>query len=165
MGLEGLEGGGKLLYNYVQIALEGHLSFKILNVHIPCKPTDGQAGWYIGNRKLLADDFELIVKNTAKKKINSEPDNLIILGDFNETPQSNYMQSLGSFVVDLTLPDTSPEPTYMGQKTDYILYSTGMINTGFGFKAENTYQQPVVSGWTDHAMVVGGLIFNDDKNE
>lgn len=87
MGLEGLEGGGKLLYNYVQIALEGHLSLKILNVHIPCKPTGGQAGWYIGNRKLLADDFGSVIKNTAEK-IHAEPGSkLIILGDFNAPPR------------------------------------------------------------------------------
>lgn len=159
MELDGLGNEGYLLYNYIQItaAAADCLCFRVLNVHIPPMPTDKQTEWS-KNRKAMIMGFREAVKNTAEV-YKSEP--FIVLGDFNATPQSNYMQSIINRIA-LSATSIPPEPTCGKEKIDYILYSTGMGGTGLRFKCEQTYQQPNL---TDHAMLVGGLVFKDDRYE
>ncbi len=162
MEIDGLENEGSLLYNYVTItaATTGCLCFRVLNVHIPPMPTDKQTEWS-RKREAMVINFRKAVKDTAEV-YKSEPDlKLIMLGDFNTTPQSNYMQTIINRIALSASPaNTPPKPTFGKEKIDYILYSTGMGGTGLSFKFEKTYQQPNL---TDHAMLVGGLVLKDDR--
>lgn len=167
--LDGLE--ESLRYNFVQINthIEG-LCFRVLNINVPHNCfNDNMAKWYIEDRKKLRNLFIDSIKNLANS-YRSEPDlKLIVLGDFNATPESEFIESLAYTNINRSMIDAVKQynknvytwenhETKTQSRLDYILYSTGMLcDTGMSAKFTLVDDTTILQELSDHAALIGGI--------
>lgn len=170
--LEGLH--DSLGYNFVTISthIEG-LCFRILNTNIPHNCFNANtAEWYKKEREELRKLFVDCIKELASS-YRSEPDvKLIILGDFNATPESDFITSIAYThynrpMVDAVRPENKNVMTWRSNETnsegrlDYILYSLGMLcDTGVKAKFTQIDDHAIQQGLSDHCMLIGGILLD-----
>lgn len=81
-----------LLYNYVHILLKNGTNFSVINAHIPqVSAFGGSPEWYVKKRIKLHKTFceDILKQCQARKK-----ENLIVLGDLNETSNSAFIEDI-----------------------------------------------------------------------
>ena len=158
--------GDSLRYNYVHIDTKG-LCFRILNVNVPHNCLENSAEWYREEREALRELFIKKIKQTANT-YRSEPDlKLIILGDFNALPNDTFIDSLAYAynrpMIDPVKKQDKDTPTWRDFSTgarsriDYILYSTGLFNTGVSAKLTMIDDSTISNKLSDHALLIGGI--------
>lgn len=166
--LTGLE--DNLRYNHVIVNLHSGLCFRLLNVNLPhlCFNNHTAAG-YKASRLSQRKAYEESIYQLAKAHQKEQDVKLILFGDVNSTPKSDFMQTLvysnymPSFMDALEYESTytwKNELVHAESRLDYILYSLGMLNdTGISVKTlidSTTISQRL----SDHAMLFGELIFS-----
>lgn len=159
-----------LRYNFVTINthIEG-LCFRILNINIPQNCfNDNTAEWYKEEREALRTLFINSIETLANT-YRREPDlKLVILGDFNSTPESDLIETLAySYdkpMIDAVKPCNKNVYTWRDYATkaknrlDYILYSAGMLcDTGVGAKFTIIDDNTILQNLSDHAILIGGI--------
>lgn len=167
--LEGLE--DSLRYNFVTIStyIEG-LCFRILNVNVPHNCFNvNTAEWYKEEREELRKLFVNCIKELARS-YRSEPDmKLIVMGDLNSSPDSDFITSMAyTFynrpMIDAVGPNSKEMITWRDNATklesriDYILYSLGMLcDAGVRAKYTQIDEQTIQQELSDHCMLIGSL--------
>lgn len=160
-----------LRYNFVQINthIEG-VCFRVLNTNVPHNCfNENTAEWYKEERKELRSLFIDSITNLANR-YRSEPDlKLIVLGDFNATPDTDFIESLAytninRSMIDAVKPYNKNVYTWKDYETktknrlDYIFYSTGMLcDTGVSAKFTLTDDTTIQQELSDHAILIGGI--------
>jgi exonuclease III len=168
--LEDLE--DSLRYNFVTINthIEG-LCFRILNTNVPhnCFNDDNTAEWYKQERIELSELFIKRITELANTYSNEPDMKLIMLGDFNAIPDSEFIESLAYTyinrpMIDAVKPQFKNSYTWKDYKTnaksrlDYILYSAGMLcNTCVSAKFTIIDDTTILQELSDHAVVIGGI--------
>ena len=166
--LDGLE--DSLRYNFVTVNthIEG-LCFRILNTNVPHNYfNENTAEWYKEEREELRALFIHSIKELAYR-YRSEPDlKLVLLGDFNATPESDFIHSI-AYANDRTMLDAvkpynrntmtwKNHVTNSTSRLDYILYSAGMFcDTGVSVKNTQIDEQTILQDLSDHALLIGKL--------
>lgn len=167
--LEGLE--DSLRYNFVQINthIEG-VCLRVLNAHVPhdCF-NENTAEWYKEEREKMRQLFINSITNLANR-YRSEPDlKLIVLGDMNATPDTDFIESLAYTNINRTMIDAVKPgnenlytwrdcETKTRSRLDYIFYSTAMLsNTGMSAKPTMTDDTTILQELSDHAILIGGI--------
>ena len=165
--LTGLE--NSLRYNFVHIDTTNDLCFRVLNTNVPHNCFGNAAEWYRNERKALRTLFINNIKELADTYRLESDLKLIVLGDFNSTPNSEFIKLLAYThdrpMIDAVKEDDKYTTTWKnssntGQnRLDYILYSTGMLcDTGVRAKFTCIDENTIHQNLSDHALLVGGLI-------
>lgn len=166
--LDGLE--DSLRYNFVAVNthIEG-LCFRILNLNIPHNCfNENAAEWYKEEREELRTLFINRIKDLASRYRSESVLKLVLLGDFNAIPESDFINSLAyeydSSMIDAIRPQDKNTVTWRDNVTksqnrlDYILYSTGMLgDTGVSAKIAQIDDQTIQQKLSDHAIIIGGI--------
>lgn len=145
-----------LLYNYVHVVLKDGTPLSVINAHIPqTSDFSGKADWYVQKRFKLHKTF---CDDIIKECKNHQKDNLIVLGDFNEVPDSDFIEEIKTIGY---YSSTNPkEKTYYHNilsptsAIDYILYSPALcLNRVYKTIVDNSIcvQQLL----TDHCLLIG----------
>lgn len=167
--LDGLE--DSLRYNFVQINthVEG-LCFRILNTNIPHNCFhNNTAEWYKEERENLRALFMNRIMELAAT-YRTEPDlKLIIMGDFNASEKSDFIEALAYTSMNRPMVDAVKPcernvytwrdcATKTKKRIDFILYSAGMLcDTGVSAKLTQTDDRTIRDKLSDHVILVGGI--------
>lgn len=145
-----------LLYNYVHIVLKNGTNFSVINAHIPqVSAFGGNPEWYVKKRIKLHKTFceDILKQCQARKK-----ENLIVLGDLNEVPDSEFVEEIKKIGY-----HSSTDPKVMTyyhnmlsptSAIDYILYSPALcLNQVYKTIVDNSIC--VKQLLTDHCLLIG----------
>lgn len=144
-----------LLYNYVHVVLKDGTPLSVINAHIPqTSDFSGKADWYVQKRIKLHKTFceDILKQCQARKK-----ENLIVLGDLNEVPDSEFVEEIKKIGY-----HSSTDPKVMTyyhnmlsptSAVDYILYSPALcLNRVYKTIVNNICVQQLL---TDHCLLIG----------
>lgn len=145
-----------LLYNYVHVVLKDGTPLSVINAHIPqTSDFSGKADWYVQKRFKLHKTF---CDDIIKECKNHQKDNLIVLGDFNEVPDSDFVEEIKKIGY-----HSSTDPKVMTyyhnilsptSAIDYILYSPALcLNRVYKTIVNNSIC--VHQLLTDHCLLIG----------
>lgn len=140
-------------YNYVKAELGGSEYF-ILNIHAP--QTELFAGHaaddgYIKLRKRLAKQFYVVLKSEIEKLV-SDGKRVILVGDFNKTPNQQEVLDL----INLGLCNVTRDK---GDTYDHILVSQNIVDVAGTTKCNVDTDYVKVQKLSDHATVTLDITF------
>lgn len=158
-----------LRYNFVTFNTTDGFCFRVLNTNIPHTCYEKKAGWFKENRRILRETFLDEIKSLAETYRNEADVKYIALGDFNTAPNDSFIKALAYTYINRPMidPVAASDKNKITWKNhgsknrlDYILYSQGMLcDTGMSAKITKIDDTTITGKMSDHAVLVGGVVY------